>query len=293
MEGSEPRGAAARSRRLGLVLALLVAAAQIVAFALLDHRPPNDHDPFYTDSSIPWLLQLRHASPLSWPAVLTDHFLSGDLHPRLAQTALVATLGIFGENVTVLRLANLPFALLLVLGSWLLARDLRVRHPGLVAFVVATLPLVVHASRKWDLQFHAAALTPLGLWLGVLALQRLRLRWWLLFGAFQGLRLYTHLIVFPDVALTLVLVGAIGARQRWDRPVQRLLGPGVAILGMHIVGALALGIAGTAGWALAPYLAPGETTFRAGGGPTPTFRRGSVCSWRSWPRDPGCISSRR
>lgn len=252
--GDGPTAARPAARR-GLWLSLAVAAAQLLLFAWLDHRPPNDHDPFYTDASIPWVLQLRDASLLSWPGVLTEHVLAGDLHPRLAQTVLVAALGLFGESVAVFRLANLPFVLLLVLGTWLLARELRVRHPGLVAFAVATLPLAVHASRKWDLQFHAAALTPFGLWLGVLALRRVRPRWWLLFGAFQGLRLYSHPIIAPDVALTLLFVGVLGGWRDRARPGVRLLGPVLAAFAAHAVGCMALGIVGDAGWSLPNYWA--------------------------------------
>jgi hypothetical protein len=243
------------STRWGLAGVLLLATLQLVLFAALDSRPPNDHDPFYTDSSIPWVLQLRDASPMAWPGVLVDHFLGGDLHPRLAQTVLVLALGLFGETATVFRLANLPFVLLLVGGTWLLARELGVRRPALAAFAIATLPLAIHASRKWDLQFHAAALTPLGLWLAAVALRR-RDRWvWAMFGAFQGLRLYSHPLVLPDVALTLVLVPALGLWRGRGAPWVRIQGPGLAVLSASVVGSLFLGVLGSAGWSLPKYLA--------------------------------------
>lgn len=241
--------------RRGLLIALVVAAGHCVLFAVLDQRPPNDHDPFYTDGSIPTVLALRDAPLTAWPGLMVDHFLGGELHPRLAQTALVATLAVFGESVTWFRLANLPFLLLLVGGTWLVARELAVRHAGWAAFVVATMPLAVHASRKWDLQFHAAALTPLGLWLGIRALRSPKLAPWVLFGAWQGLRLYVHPITAPDVALQLALFGLLSARQVQARGLPAISSPLAAVGAGASVGCVALGLVGEAGWALPRYLA--------------------------------------
>ena len=46
----------------------------------------------------------------------------------------------------------------------------------LACFITATLPVVINYSRKWDTQFHAAAMTPLGLYLCRSARQLLHLR---------------------------------------------------------------------------------------------------------------------
>ncbi len=190
-----------------LLLALLASCAQLLAFAALDRRPPDDHDDFYTADCLPWIAALRSAAPVDRPGLLWDQVAAGELHPRLAQTALVATLAAVGPGRIAYRLVNLPFLLLMVLGTWALAREIGVRRPGLAAFAVAAAPIVVNASRKWDIQFHAASLTPLGLWFLVAALRRggrAGLPWWLALGLWQALRLYSHPIVATDVLLTLV-----------------------------------------------------------------------------------------
>jgi len=199
--------------RAGLTAILAFCGVMFLLFCAVDRRPPDDHDDFYTANSI-WALQdFEEASIFGKPGVLWDHFRRGELHPRLAQTALVASLGTFGSSRFVYRATNLPFLLLLVLGTYLLGRELAsTRLALLAAFVVGNLPMMINYSRKWDIQFHAAALTPLGLWLAVAAFRSegaRATRLWILFGLCQGLRLYTHPIIVPDVAVTLVAVGLL------------------------------------------------------------------------------------
>lgn len=215
-----------RDRLLGL--ALLLSLVQLVAFATLDRRPPDDHDDFYTADCIPWLDALAEARWTEAPGILWDQVGAGVLHPRVAQTALIATLHALETSRAFYRLANLPFLLLLVIGTWLLARELGARRPGLAALAIAATPLVVNASRKWDIQFHAASLTPLGLWLLVAALRRpgrAGAGFWIALGAWQALRLHTHPIVVSDVLLTMTLGGALlipTARSAGVPPASRL-----------------------------------------------------------------------
>jgi hypothetical protein len=188
-----------------LWLALALSCIQLLAFAGTDRRPPDDHDDFYTADCIPWIAALRQAPAHKWPSLLGAQVSEGTLHPRVAQTALVATLAVLGPSRGAFRAANLPFLLLLILGTALLARELGAKRPGLVALAVAVAPIVINASRKWDIQFHAAALTPIGLWLLVAALRRggrASLGWWVALGLWQALRLHTHPIVVSDVLLT-------------------------------------------------------------------------------------------
>ena len=199
--------------RAGLTTILVFSSVLFLLFCGLDRRPPDDHDDFYTANST-WALQdLEEASLLRKPGVLWDHFRRGELHPRLAQTVLVASLGTFGSSRFVYRATNLPFLLLLILGTYLLAKELAsVRLALLSAFVVGNLPMVINYSRKWDIQFHAAALTPFGIWLALAACRSegaRATRLWILFGLWQGLRLYTHPIIVPDVAVTLAVVGLL------------------------------------------------------------------------------------
>ena len=187
-------------------------AAWLVLWAALDRRPPNDHDDFYTHRSIPAAFEAHEAGPVPSLGVLARHFRDGTLHPQLAQTSLVAALGTFGISRFVLRAANAPWLFLLLFGTFLLARELSGPRLALLAvFIVGTLPIVLNYSRKWDIQFHAACLVPLGLWLGIRALRATHGagRWWLAFGAWQGLRAYSHPILLPDIVVTLGLVGIV------------------------------------------------------------------------------------
>ena len=239
----------------------------LVVFSVADNRPPDDHDDFYTAALAPEVWQFQEASLPGKFGVLAHRLKEGpgQFHPQLAQTFLVATLGIFGPSQTVFRLSNLPFLLLLVFGSYLLARELSSpRLAVLAAFVVGTLPIVTNYSRKWDIQFHAAALTPLGLYLGLRALRatgRGSWKWWLGFGIAQGLRMHTHPIVVSDVAVTFALVGlaAVGiARSRGSLgslPIRQLI---VALGVCHIISTWMLGVYGNVlgepGYSLHHYL---------------------------------------
>ena len=199
--------------KVGLPAVLAFSAFFFLLFCAVDARPPNDHDDFYTANSI-WAVQdLGEAGLLAKPGVLWDHFRGGRLHPRLAQTTLVASLGTFGHSRFVFRATNLPFLLLFALGTYLMAKELAgPRLALLAAFVASNVPMVINYSRKWDIQFHAAALTPIGIWLAIAALRadgRRALKLWVGFGVWQGLRLYTHPIVMPDVAVTIGVVGLI------------------------------------------------------------------------------------
>ena len=79
---------------------------------------------------------------------------------------------LFGPSLPVFRAFLAPFFALLIIGTWLLAREvLRPRSALLATFVVATLPIVTNYSRKWDTQFFAAAATPLGLYLALRCLR--------------------------------------------------------------------------------------------------------------------------
>jgi hypothetical protein len=197
-----------------LIAVLAFVTFVLVLFGVMDNRPPDDHDDFYTAALADDVWKFEEASPLGKLAVLGHRLKEGpgQFHPQLAQTFLVAAMGTFGRSVTVFRLANLPFLLLLVFGTYLLARELSgARLAVLAAFVVGTLPIVTNYSRKWDIQFHAAALTPLGLYLGLRALRsvgRDGWKWWIGLGIVQGLRMHTHPIVISDVAVTFAILGA-------------------------------------------------------------------------------------
>ena len=199
-----------RSGRVFAVALCLAFAGWLLTWAALDRRPPDDHDDFYTHLSIPVAFEAHAAAPWEMPGVLLDHFTGGSLHPQLAQTSLVATLGTFGVGRFQLRATNAPWLFLLLFGTFLLARELSGPRLALLAvFLVGTLPIVLNYSRKWDIQFHAACLVPFGLWLAVRALRDGRRRWWLAFGLWQGMRVYSHPIHLPDIAVTVGRVGAV------------------------------------------------------------------------------------
>ncbi len=225
-----PSSPAWRSPRtwLPLLIILVYAGGLLTWFAANDNRPPNDHDDFYTAILVDELPRYRAASIPERIDLLGNYFLDRggrQLHPQLAQTWLYAALGTFGTSRFVFRLANLPFLLLLVFGTYAMARLYRGHALALLAtWTVATLPILTNYSRKWDIQFHAAAWTPITL---AVALQVLRAepknrqRWWIALGALQGVRCYTHPIVVPDI---LVIFGLLAALQllRWREGIKRI-----------------------------------------------------------------------
>lgn len=200
--------------RTGGPLLVAITAAVFLSFALTDTRPPNDHDDFYTAASAEAFVQLDTAPIAEKIPILGQHFAQGDLHPRGPQTVLLVAMDLFGGIRAVFRAVGLPFLLLLVLGTWAFAREvLPPRAALLSAFVCATLPAVLNSSRKWDTQFHAAALTPLGLYLLLRCLRGTGATWrgWAVLGLWQGLRLYWHPITVLDVAVTLAVGGLAAA----------------------------------------------------------------------------------
>jgi len=211
-----PRPAVSRFEVLALCGVALLAAGQLVLFAAFDRRGVNDHDPDFAGGAALWSETFAEAPLVERPGVLWDH-LARDLglHPRLAQTWLVAFCGTFGWNEVTLRLANVPWVLLLVLGTWALGRQVgSVRMALLAAFVVSTLPVSVHMSRKFFIHYHAAALVPVTLALALhIARSPAGARWrWGALGLLLGLRLSSHPVQFADAALT---VGALLALGLW------------------------------------------------------------------------------
>jgi len=213
-----------------LALILAFAAAHLVAWTVLDRRPLNDHDRFFAGPASVAVAEWRDGHRVD--ALRRQLLGSPSRHPQLAQTTLVAVAGTFGWTRPVVRLANLPWLLLLVLGTFAAARELLgPRLALLAAWLAATLPIVVHMSRKWFIHFHTAALAVVGLWL-VLAIvrrqERADVRWWLGLGAVAGLRVHTHPIDLPDVALGLGLATMLTARAAGPRLLLVRLGAALA-----------------------------------------------------------------
>jgi hypothetical protein len=121
---------------------------------------------------------------------------------------MVAWLGSTHLSRPMFRLATLPFLILMILGTYLASRELSGPRLALLsAWVVATAPLLLCFGRKWVGHYHAAALTPLGLWLGLRLLRsgsRAQLSAWFGFGLWQGLRLWAHPVVLADALLLLL-----------------------------------------------------------------------------------------
>ena len=210
------RGPTGRVESLLLGLVLLVALAASVGFSALDRRAPNDHDRYYADASIPAILDYQAAqTPDDRRRILSEELLRRGDHPPLSRAPLLIVLGTFGPTRLGFRLGNLPFVALLVLGTWLLGRQIGGPWVGLLAaLLVIGLPTVVVHSRKFAPPWHAAALTPLAWGLLLMALRTPGRRGWAAAvgaGLVQGLRCYSHPIVYPDVALSSSLVLAAGA----------------------------------------------------------------------------------
>ena len=262
--GAPPR----RELSAAFAIAAVVVAIHLCFFAL-DSRPPNDHDDFYTEGAIASVLAFEQAPLLQRPSVLLDHARGDHLHPQLAQMSLVASLGTLGPSRFAYRATNLPWLIVLLLGTWLLARMLSGPRLALLAMWVAgTLPALLNATRKWDIQFHAAALTPLGLALGVAALLSTGRRaalLWIGFGAWQGLRCYTHPVVVPDVLATLGVFALLGLLTSPRAALGALLAlvPAFGVSAWYL--GVAPGLVGEAPYSFARYLEQ-RTSFSTSGG---------------------------
>ena len=181
----------------------------------------------------------------------------GERHPQLPQAALVAWTSVTGWSRLQLRLSNVPWLLLLLLGTWAATRELADHRTALLAvWIVGTLPVVVHMSRKWFPHLHAAAWAPIALWL-VLRLRdpARRGRWgpWLALGAVQGLRLHTHPIGAPDVAILYGLL-AVALATRADRAWLGRFGAALATTAVLGAPALFAGALHSDGVGLASYV---------------------------------------
>jgi hypothetical protein len=264
----------ARRDALGIAAVLLLAAGHLVFFAVFDRRPPNDHDAFFAVSNLDRAREFRHASPAAKPRLLVRSLLdASERHPRLAQTWLIAFTGTFGWSRLNLRLANLPFLLLLVGGTWLAARELAgTRMALLAAALAATLPVIVHMSRKWFIHFHTAAVASVALGLAFMILRRTRgpkLRLWMAFGLVQGLRVHTHPVDLPDAALLYVTLSLALLPDLWRRT-RPLWG---TLKGLAVAGAVSvvLGLpflarsAGRAGRGLEDYVHSSDRFLNLGG----------------------------
>lgn len=205
MRGQHP---AAWKRPPWLFLILVCAAAQLMCFAWLDARPPNDHDPSFADGVYERVALYQSGSPV---AAVSSQLRDGSKgwHPQLGATWMVAWLGATKLSRPMFRMATLPFLLLLIFGTYLASRELSGPRLALLsAWVVATAPMLLCFGRKWVGHYHAAALTPLGLWLGLRLLRSgspSHLSAWFVFGLWQGLRLWTHPVVLADTLLMLLL----------------------------------------------------------------------------------------
>ena len=239
-------------RTASLIGVLALCCTQLVVFALLDQRAPVGHEPYYITETLAPLRALAWNDGVLWKLrITTEYFLLGNGagRPPLAQTALLATLGTFGTSLETLRLANLPFLLMMLVGVYFGARTALEHRASLLAvFVVATLPAIVFFSRTWVVQFHAACLTSVALALALTLLSvRLRREWilWIAFGLVQGLRFYTNPVVLPDIAILFValalwrLLPGLG-----DIPPRRstMAGLGISSLIALAVGAWYLGM---------------------------------------------------
>lgn len=231
----------------GLALVVLC-VGPLVLFAAFDQRPPDDHDPYYTGH-----LRSEVSLLADVPGDVLGRRLEneGGRHPPLADLALLGSLRCFGPTLFAYRVATLPFLLLLVLGTAGATAEVLGRRAGLLAgLLVASLPIVVQASRKTDLMFHAAGVGAVALWLAVRLITRKDAGWtvWLAFGVIQGVRCYSHPIVLGD--LVLLQLGV--ATTCWRRP-----GGWVRWwLATTVTAAIALPFLGLGGatWSLAHYL---------------------------------------
>ena len=230
---------------MSVLLLLVVTALPLILFAALDTRAPDDHDNYYSVAMVDELVRWRDDG--GGVGVLVGALIHGDgsSNPPLAQTALLGALGTSGASRAVFRLVGLPFLLAIVLATYLAGREVLGHRGGLLAaFVVSSLPMVVNYSRKFDIMFHAVALSALALFLALRVLGRPERRTWVLWivlGVCQGLRFYTHPIVLGDVALVHGGLAVGMLLQGWGNPAGNVRtwigGYGISVGLMLLVGA--------------------------------------------------------
>ena len=138
----------------------------------------------------------------------------------LVNALLAAASYIFGPSLALYRLFNLPFYILLILGSYALGRRMAGKNAGLAcAFAVATLPIFDNFSRKYFPHFHSAAFLVWAFVL-VLDLQAGGWKYWrgVLLGCLSGLSWLTHPIsILMSVPILAFLVFRMGLFFRKDR----------------------------------------------------------------------------
>jgi hypothetical protein len=223
--------------------AALIPLATYCAFTWLDHRPPFDHDDYYLRPLLPHLRAVRSGAPLS--TELIEWWTVGGPHPPLPGAGVLVADHLLGPTRSLLRWVNAPFVALAGAGCFGLARLLGAcRHPALVAALAAVLlPGFATESHAFNLQVHAAALTP-GAWALVLGGASTRGRTGAalaLAGAVaQVARAHCHGVVWTDVAVLAavgLLIALLGSERRL-RAAARHLGA-TALVGVgcaHLLG---------------------------------------------------------
>ncbi len=157
-DGCEPPGTTTDRRIAWTILALtlaLVAAAQM-AFVRYDTRTFIDHDYYYTSSAFRAYESIP--SGRNFEEKLARWKAAPAFYPPLVPTALWASWTVVGPSLGAYRWVAALFAFVVVLGAGfaLLERERRF-DAALLAFLVATLPIVDEMSRKFFLQFQANA----------------------------------------------------------------------------------------------------------------------------------------
>jgi hypothetical protein len=205
---------------LGVIL--LLSLGCFLSFTLLDQRDPNDHDGYYANDLVAPLAEYLVAEDAATRlGILRSELLERGDYPPVARVSLLVGLGTWGPSRLGFRLINLPFLVLLILGTWLLGRQIGGARVGLVAaLLVVGIPSMIVHSRKFAPPWHAAALTPLSWALLFMALRLRGRKGWLAAagaGFVQGARAYTHPIVYPDIGVSAALVIGWAGWRWWSR----------------------------------------------------------------------------
>jgi 4-amino-4-deoxy-L-arabinose transferase-like glycosyltransferase len=149
---------------IALVLFCLFLTLYVVQFERFDQRSYFDHDYHYTNTGLT-LAYWADEYFLTAGAVMA--FFDPE-RPQLVNLYLASVLSVFGNNDLVYRLANLPFAFLLIFGVYLLGREIRGRETGIVAaWIGATAPVFFLLIHKWFFHFHTFGLCVIGIGLAL------------------------------------------------------------------------------------------------------------------------------
>jgi len=203
-----------------VVAVVALCVAPTVVFALLDQRPPDSEDAYFT-AHIPAEVERAAATGtglIGRARGLVGHVLAEHHQlPNLCTAPLYLAMARFEPSRSLFRLATLPFAIVSLVFMYLCGRALKGHRFGLLAaFVLGVTPAFIHYSRKWETMVHGTALSLAALYIALRILMGEDRRWaWIALGLIIGLASFAHPFALFHSVMLLASLGAITLVGAW------------------------------------------------------------------------------